>query len=310
MKKNYLTGSNNSLADILCCINFNHSFYGNIEFLKKLYGGLFHIAFYGPDKASGVNKIDSYHGYFAYVAVLDAIKRYPNYRGYIFVNDDCIINVWNFFKKNKNKIWIQPFHSLANRFDKQKKEWCWFNLSIGMSAYNAAFCSISAENRARLNTWFGSEDVVAAGPADFFYLPKNYSDDFINLFEVFYQNKVFIEMSIPTGLRAIANKNNIEILNCYNRVYYRLPGIKHNEEMGLRLNLFYSEKIDVYHPLKMSVLKNRMMILRWFNMYFFKKHTVSSTFLRILDKARPFVWFWIYLHITFKNFKLKKARKG
>lgn len=126
------TYSNNDLPygnDILLILNYpcdsteNH--YSSVDFLRNLYKPWFpNIIFYGPIESIDVNTFDYPHnGYFFHKSVADAMRRYPNFNGYLYAADDCVLNCWNFTRFDKTKLWFfkdkvgteGPLHILAQK---------------------------------------------------------------------------------------------------------------------------------------------------------------------------------------------------
>lgn len=98
-------------ADVLLVINFNHPHYGNIPFLKELYGPVFkNIVFYGEASDSQVYKVYSNQGVYLSQVLQDVLVRFPDYKGYLVLQDDCVINFWNYLKLDLNKIWYAVKH--------------------------------------------------------------------------------------------------------------------------------------------------------------------------------------------------------
>ena len=107
---------------ILCIVNFNFPHYENIQIIQKLYENFFpNMVFYGPGQHPEIHSIEHrgyigshptlpeyIEGYFGYKEIADAMKRYPDYEGYLWINDDCFINVFNFERLNTSKIWVTP----------------------------------------------------------------------------------------------------------------------------------------------------------------------------------------------------------
>jgi hypothetical protein len=287
-----------SFSGILCCINFNTAHYNNIPFLTELYGGFFDMVFYGPGalESPKVYKISHHEGYFGYGVLIDAIKRFPKYKGYIFLNDDCIMHPWRFKAKDKTKLWVQPFNTMVNRHKVQQK-WNWLYTRYGVTAYNNAFEKIPDRYRNRLDDFCGNSNIVVCGPADFFYLPRKFADDFICLFNIFFSHNVFTEIAVPTGIRALASQARIDTVKSHYDVQYALPFVDYNKRIHLKTLFFYNGRLDVYHPIKLSEEKNRNRVNAVFQAYFHHPRKLFSLVLRIKDASSFLVWFWAYAYV-------------
>lgn len=141
------------LDDVLVVCNFIHPFYSNIPIIRSLYQ-FQNIVFYGDelydapedviryDQSSGLAKKNAScgGGMFAYRALLDARKRFPGYRGYLFLMDDCFIRPHLLEALSRSKIWHSktsagvPLDEIPNDFDHKP---IWKNLGPGKD--NPAF---------------------------------------------------------------------------------------------------------------------------------------------------------------------------
>ena len=94
-------------SDLLLVVHFNFPYYGNIPFLKKLYAPIFeHIVFYGEKEHPDVFAIKTHEGFFLSDVLQDVLTRFPDYKGYLILQDDCVLNFWNCVLLDQNKIWF------------------------------------------------------------------------------------------------------------------------------------------------------------------------------------------------------------
>ncbi|KAK3751651.1 hypothetical protein QZH41_005863 [Actinostola sp. cb2023] len=97
-----------SSCDILLVITFHYPLYTSTDVLKQLYQDAFpNIVFCGPKPSEDEENIvvAMENGYFAYECLGQAIRKYPSYNGYLYANDDMIINWWNLVHLDRNKVW-------------------------------------------------------------------------------------------------------------------------------------------------------------------------------------------------------------
>lgn len=79
-------------------IVYNYFFYLSILFLIVLYKNVFFmIMFCGLYKIVNyfVEVVYIYKGYFFYMCMLCVMEKYLGYVGYLFINDDVMLNYWN-----------------------------------------------------------------------------------------------------------------------------------------------------------------------------------------------------------------------
>jgi hypothetical protein len=222
---------------------------------------------------------------------MDAIANFPEYSGYIFLNDDCIMNAWNFFGKDKDKVWVQPHHSIVEAGSATPASWCWVKSQYGRAAYKRALAEMQLDSRERLKASFGKEDAILCGPADLFYLPAKLKKRFLSLFNIYSRHNVFTEMAVPTGLHAIAEQSQITVLNTINDTRFIMPFGSRSVRFDLKAKIFYNKNLLLYHPLKLSNQNNRKMVKDCFDIYYFKRFHLISLFKRCIDFFRPLFWF-------------------
>ena len=78
--------------------------------IEKLCGEVFtNIVYYSDVERSdlGVHGVPFNHGVFQHIAVADAMHRYPDYGGYLWIGDDVFLNHALLFNKmNFSKVWV------------------------------------------------------------------------------------------------------------------------------------------------------------------------------------------------------------
>jgi hypothetical protein len=229
----------------LLIVNYNHPYYQTIPFLREVYGKVFpNIVFYGEKEDPQVTAVDQYYGWWGHRVVADAMARFPDFEGYICVQDDCWINFWNLSRLDKDKIWFSPYlwdvslHTLYFG-------WNWWNLECGREAILQALPKIPEENRDILEINMG-KDCVGFTWSDFVYVPGSYREAFINLCSCFDSPPAFVELAIPNILLCLTDRNNWELLN----VHWGVENLQQE----------YQAAYDWIHPIKFSVKENREFI--------------------------------------------------
>ena len=184
--KNYsLNAFKEKFKNILLIINFNSPYYDNVGFLQELYGQFFSkIIFYG-DKGSHpeVTSFNTEKGFFLAPVITDALVRYPDFDGYIFLQDDCILNVWNCLSLDVNKLWLPQ--ATLNAHNWKFKWYQWTNMvnpdpnsgmlkvAWGYAAMKEGWDQLLKQEMNNLNQNAGENNVPGA-QCDMFYIPKKF----------------------------------------------------------------------------------------------------------------------------------------
>ena len=247
--------------NVLLIINFNHPYYKNIEFIKKLYAPYFKkIVFYGEKPHDEVRSFYTNEGRLICQVLHDALERNPGYEGYLFLEDDCILNMWNCFALNLEKIWILAMHTpdWIHGDYKVAEEAAWANLSTGachadwawvsptgLVAVKKAFSQLLPKDLEHIANNIG-KDYAIGNSADMFYFPEKYRNDMLRLCQAF--NNVFIEIAIPTMLACLDHKSKCETVSI-------VWGITDDQ-----LKAQWPTHYNCVHPVKFSSDANRELV--------------------------------------------------
>lgn len=233
--------------DILLIINYNHPHYESMSLIKKMYEPYFkNIVFYGPTKHPHVNELKHHMGFFSYLCISDAMKKNPNYKGYFFVMDDCIINPWTFKDFDRTKIWY-PYLQWNAQYDGNPVDltkgpnsyptWEWLSSQWGYKPTVQAFNELPEVYKTKLEQNWGPHHITFAC-SDIVYIPSDYKDQYIELAELFGKHQVFLEIAVPTIMSCISSKSDwlwLEGNSTYNKAC-----LEYNPEMPFN------------HPIKLS----------------------------------------------------------
>lgn len=223
--------------DILLIINYNHFGFQKLNsYLLKLYQNHFpNIIFIYPININEKNIIscnESFHGYFSYICLKKVYKKYPNFKGYLFINDDVFLKVFEIENLDFNIPWFYNFHYI-------KQKWPHYKSCI---VIHNIFKNIEYKNN--LTNFLGFYDIPIS-IADFYYIPNSIIIKFCKILEEMYNYKLFLECSIPSTM-AIIN------FPLYQIIYFiGLWGETRNKAIDYLKKDF--EQITI-HPIKFSNL--------------------------------------------------------
>ena len=232
-------------ADVMVVVNYNHPYYQSIPFLKEIYGDIFpNIVFYGEAASPEVNQVFTHFGYEHARVVAHALKKYPGYAGYIFLQDDCLMNFWNYMRLDKTKIWLsanQRSEFIRETLSRSyENSWNWWESPWGLVQLRIIIPQLSKDELRMLYSNHGDRHVVGL-MVDMFYVPGRVAPQVIRLSEIF--SKVFCEIAIPTLLSCVDNIENWERLSM-------LWAGDNNQTLQ-----HYNPQLDWVHPLKFSSLE-------------------------------------------------------
>ena len=222
--------------DILLIINYNHNrLYKLNNFMIKLYQKYFpHIIFIIPDNINKNNVIsckESFYGYYSYICFKKIYENYPTFKGYLFINDDDYMKVWELDNLDFSIPWFYSFGLL-----KQK----WFHYNECLLLHKILDSKI--KYKTNLIKYLGFYHIPIA-ISDFYYIPNFMANKFITIIKEMYNNKIFLECAVPTTM-AIINYNKYQI------IYFRGLWGEQRKKVINYLKRQY-EQITI-HPIKFS----------------------------------------------------------
>lgn len=215
----------NAFKDILLVIVYNYPYYKSIKHFKDLYKPVFpSMVFCGPpDKTAGdsVMSVNIYRGVLGYECLGRAIRQHPGFQGYFYINDDVILNYWNFYDFDRNKIWQSPnVFGSTPMYGEIKDPWYWWRSPYGLPNCRQAYehltnISLGHEDFSLLRENSNGSLRCFSGRSDVLYIPKRHAQAFSVLSFIFYTHKVFLEIAVPTMLRVLDKATNIKNLPGY-----------------------------------------------------------------------------------------------
>ena len=222
--------------DILLIINYNRNdfLYLNpytINLYKKY---IPNIVFIYPSNIKEKNTIscnESYIGYYSYICFKKVYLEYPNYKGYLFINDDLFLKAWELPNLNFNVPWFSQFAPLNKK---------WSHYSECHQLYKLLEENKGWEiNITKFNGYFDALE----GLADFYYIPNYHASKLLHLFDKMFKSKLFLECSVPSSMAILLASN-------YQIIYFDALWDEHRKRV---INFLYSRLDQIaVHPVKFS----------------------------------------------------------
>ena len=254
--------------DIVLIIVYNYPYYDSVPELLKFYQPVFPKVFIcGPKGNTTVANITHAFinkGIYGYKCLTEAIRQYPGNEGYLYINDDVILNYWNLIgsKFDKNVIWESNNQfGRINLKENLTQPWYWWVSPYGINNTKGAIKEIHSFGKISktYNDMFsqyrenGNGTYYAySGRSDVLYIPRRYSIQFQELSQMFYKHGVFLEIAMPTILHFLApNKEIFRLLGYY------IPGdVRKNDPRVIDSRYFWSyyfvnKHLWFIHPFKL-----------------------------------------------------------
>ena len=256
-----------NLKKVLLLINYNFPHYATIPVLKKLYSGLFaDIVFCGDSDHPEVIKIDGTKGYLGYACVAKAIRLFPDLSGYLYINDDVILNWWNIIGLDTSKIWTGKeidFRTGHKFGESTLPSWHWWHV------LNTAYlCEVALEQTLKLcqstegkrlnltnlhRTYYRNTNgskICLKARSDVVYIPQEYAEAYAKISDINSSNNVFLEVAVPGILAFFWTPFNSYNLNgsYFNDIY----GYSTKYYSGEAFYETYTFDLTFSHPFKLG----------------------------------------------------------
>ncbi|KAG9130047.1 hypothetical protein Leryth_012812 [Lithospermum erythrorhizon] len=170
------------------------------------------------------------------------LQRYSSADGFIFLQDDTVLNYWNLFQADKSKLWI------TNKVTKS-----WTTVSVGG---NSEWFSKQAEMvkkvvstmpvhfQVNYKAAVKNDQSLTICNSEVFYVPRHYVSDFIDLVSLVGDLDIHHKVAIPMFFMAMDSLDNFDpVLD--SMVYKRKPPISN-------VTTFYSAEAAAVHPWSVS----------------------------------------------------------
>ena len=228
--------SNNIYKDILLIINYNRDGFLKLnDYITNLYHKSFpNIIFINPSISKMPNIIScniSNAGYYSYNCFKNVYHKYPNYKGYLYINDDLFLKFWELQNLNFSVPWLNPYGPIGKK---------WYHYSECLPLYNIFNKKTDWKNN--MISFNGFFEIIA-GMSDFFYLPNYYASKIINAFDEMFKSKIFLECAIPNSFGVLLS-SKYEII--------QISALWGKQRKNWINYLFKKFNQIVIHPIKLS----------------------------------------------------------
>ena len=213
--------------------------------MEKLYKKYFpNIAYIYPEtiEQSSNNIIicnESNSGYFSYNCIGNIYSKFPYYKGYLLINDDVYIKVWELENFDFSIPWFYEFRAIKT-INKS-----WFHYERCIKLYE--IYENNLDWKINITQFFGVFDIFI-GLSDLYYIPNYYISKFVELSKKMYESRIFLECAVHASFGIIlAPKNQ----------YLHIRPLWDLERKNV-LNILYTDHQQFsIHPIKFSCDKNK-----------------------------------------------------
>ena len=207
----YHYSSNTVFQDIILIINFyNKDVLALKEYMFKLYKRNFpNIVFVSSSSQEFKDKDthilscpESNDTSLSYICIQKVYEKYPNMRGYLYLNNEILLKIWELDNFDLNLPWLCSYNITSDTESLHKTE------------YKNLQNVINSKPNLGVNLkQFLGKDGIATGMPHFYYLPKDAILKFVEIAKDMYLNKVPQELAVP-------NTMGMMLLPKYQYIYF------------------------------------------------------------------------------------------
>ena len=230
--------------DILLIINYNFPGFLKLnQYIEELYKKYFpNIVYIYPDNSENSNPNiiscdETKKGVYSYECIKHVYEKFPNYKGYLYTNDDNYMKVWEFDNLDFSIPWFYIF-------DIQIRPGTHF---FPLCKNIFKICDNDLKYKQNYIQFFGFFKLYK-GLADFYYIPNNYFVNFIELAHKMYGGSVYLECAVPS-IFALLSTPKIQMI-------YIRP-LMYEQRKGAIKVLRHEFQQMCIHPIKFSDSKNK-----------------------------------------------------
>ncbi|KAK9128726.1 hypothetical protein Syun_017523 [Stephania yunnanensis] len=209
---------------------------------RLLYGRIFKTVIILSEQSNSDLVVEQGQLDYAYKFLPKIFDRYSSAEGFLFLQDDTILNYWNLLQADKTKLWIT---------DKVSGSWvtvatsgndtAWFKSQADLvkdvvNTMPVHFQVSYKENRP-------SGEVLALCNSEVFYIPQHFVADFKDLVGLVGNQEIHHKIALPMFFTAIDSPRNFDPV--FSTMIY-------GSKSPSNISSFYSAHVPAVHPSKIS----------------------------------------------------------
>lgn len=188
----------------------------------------------------------------AYKYLPKIFSRYTGAEGFLFLQDNTILNYWNLMQAEKTKLWI------SNRVAE-----CWTTVSInGNSDWFSKQADMIKKIVSTMPVHFQlsykqtmeNEQSLAICSSEVFYVPRRFVADFVDLVNLVGNLDIHHKVAIPMFFLSMDSPQNFDSL-LDSMIYKREP-------VSVNSTIFYSAQVPAIHPWTVSSEQDFIELIR------------------------------------------------
>ncbi|XP_047330348.1 probable glycosyltransferase STELLO1 [Impatiens glandulifera] len=219
---------------------------------RLLYGRIFKTVVILSEKKNVDLVVEEGHLDHLYKQIPSLVKRFTSAEGFLFLQDDTVLNYWNLLQTDKSKLWIT---------DKAHKSWThvkpegnsdWFGKQLEM--VNKVISSMPVHFQVKYKESMSNENnQLELCSSEIFYIPRRFITDFNNLVDLVGDLDIHQKVAIPLFFTAMDLPQNFDPV--FNSMVYK-------EKLVSNSTSFYSVNATAVHPFNVTSEQEFIKLIR------------------------------------------------
>lgn len=202
---------------------------------------------------------------YAYFYLPNVVARYPSAEGFLWTNDDVVLNYWHLLRANKSKLWIpdtpdcpvcQGWGRLYMWHPAQMPDG-WSDQPWRKKPAIQAYERLQGRYAEQYNASIAPKEMVYhKRVVDIFYVPRRLCEPLLfDLLPIFREFGVCSELAVPMMFNALEHPSEYEPL--FRKVVYNW-----NRGKDYDPRLFWKKDLVAYHHWKLSTDSSKIALLK------------------------------------------------
>lgn len=219
---------------------------------RLLYGRIFRTVVILSEQKNADLAVEEGRLDFVYKQLLNIFSRFTSAEGFLFLQDNTILNYWNLLQADKSNLWIT---------DKVSKSWStvstsgnsdWFSKQADMVKKVVSMMPVHFQ--VNYKETINSDRLLTVCSSDVFYIPRRFIADFTELVNLVDNLEIHHKVAIPMFFLSMDSPQNFDPV--LSRMIYE------ENPSSTNSSTFYSDKVPAVHPWTVSSEQEFIKLIR------------------------------------------------
>lgn len=219
---------------------------------RLLYGRIFRTVVILSEQKNADLAVEEGRLDFVYKQLLNIFSRFTSAEGFLFLQDNTILNYWNLLQADKSNLWIT---------DKVSKSWStvstsgnsdWFSKQADMVKKVVSMMPVHFQ--VNYKETINSDQLLTVCSSDVFYIPRRFIADFTELVNLVDNLEIHHKVAIPMFFLSMDSPQNFDPV--LSRMIYE------ENPSSTNSSTFYSDKVPAVHPWTVSSEQEFIKLIR------------------------------------------------